>query len=106
VSNETNGPEGVNWFAFQGDHLIDNLGSIMPIVIYRVTWQEDGVNREFLTRSEDEAHRKKDAIDHSNGKMRYLNFESWFAYRSFEHDDRFGEIKRERGWWEQNGRGR
>lgn len=79
----------------------DNFGSIMPITIYRVTWKDsDGEFHEFWTESKDAAFKKKYAIDHSNGAMQYVNFEGWFAYRSFEHDKRFGRTPREREWWE------
>ena len=64
----------------------DNFGSVMPITIYRVTWKNKKDEFfEFWSESEE---------------LSYINFESWFAYRSIEHDERFGFTKRERGWWE------
>ena len=80
----------------------DNFESIMPVTIYRITWKNEGEEYfEFWTESEKVASRKKYEIDHSNGQLIYVNFESWFAYRSFEHDKRFGFDGRELGWWEQ-----
>ena len=80
----------------------DNFGSIMPITIYRVVWKDksSGKYNEFWTEDELKAYEKKDEIDHSDGALIYVNFESWFAYRSDEHDKRFGGRNRERGWWE------
>ncbi len=92
--------EDVEWFARQGDSGSDNLLSLMPVTIYRVTWIDSkGERCEFLTRSYQAAFDRKYEIDHSNGEEEYLNFESWFAYRSREHDRQFGRINREKGWW-------
>ena len=78
----------------------DNFGSVMPITIYRVTWKNKKDEFfEFWSESEEVATRKKCDIDYDN-ELSYINFESWFAYRSIEHDERFGFTKRERGWWE------
>jgi hypothetical protein len=79
----------------------DNFGSVMPIMVYRVTWKDrDGVFYEFWSESENTAVLKKCEIDYSQGKYQYVNFESWFAYRSDEHDKRFGRVNRDKGWWE------
>jgi len=93
----------VNRFREQWNRNVnDNFESIMPITIYRVTWKNEGEEYfEFWTENEKVANRKKYEIDHSNGQLIYVNFESWFAYRSFEHDRRFGFDGRELGWWEQ-----
>jgi hypothetical protein len=79
----------------------DNFGAVMPIMIYRVTWKDKNTNEffEFWCESESTALVKKSQIDLDN-ELSYINFESWFAYRSDEHDKRFGFSKRERGWWE------
>lgn len=91
----------VDWFARQGDSASDNLGSAMPVTIYRVTWlSQKGETCELLTRSYKEAFDRKHEIDHSSSNETYLSFESWLAYRSREHDERFGTGNRERGWWE------
>jgi len=94
-------PENIDWFAHQGDTGTDNLSSQMPVAIYRVTWIDSkGERCELLTRSYQAAYDRKYEIDHSHGKEQYLNFESWFAYRSWEHDRLFGRSDREWGWWE------
>ncbi len=78
----------------------DNFGSVMPILIYRVTWKnKNNEYFEFWSESEEIATRKKCDIDYDN-ELDYVNFESWFAYRYDEHDKRFGYTKREKGWWE------
>ena len=91
----------VNKFREQWNNTIeDGFGSLMPLTIFRVTWKNE--NDEYFERwygSEKEAFDKKYEIDHNN-ELRYINFESWFAYRSDEHDKRFGYTDRERGWWE------
>ena len=50
-------------------------------------------------RTEEEAFRCKYDIDHSDGTQKYLNFERWYAYTEYEHEDLIGPINRERGWW-------
>jgi len=80
----------------------DNFGSVMPLMIYRLTWKnKEGEFFEFWSEQESVAVNKKSEIDH-NQNLIYINFESWFAYRSDEHDKRFGYTKRELGWWERN----
>ena len=92
---------GVERFARQGETATNNLCSAMPVMIERVTWlNAKGDPCELLTRSYQKAFDRKHKIDHSCGEEEYLNFESWFAYRSWEHDRRFGRTNRERGWWE------
>ena len=85
----------------------DNLGSIMPLAIWRVTWKdENGQYQEFWTDSKEKALRKKcNEIDRSDGQLKYVNFEGWLAYRFDEHDKRFGFNKRPKelqrlDWWE------
>ena len=92
----------IDKFRAQWDaHLDDGWGKLMPVTIYRVTWKDaSGEFRQFWTDSYDEAFKKKYEIDHSRGVLTYVNFESWFSYRSEEHDRRFGKGKREKGWWE------
>ena len=91
----------VNKFREQWNNTIeDGFGSLMPLTIFRVTWKNE--NDEYFERwygSEQEAVDKKCEIDHNN-ELSYVNFESWFAYRSDEHDKRFGYTERQRGWWE------
>jgi len=91
----------VNRFREQWNNDIeDNFGSIMPLMLFRVTWKDNGGNcLEFWTESYQAAFEKKYLIDHSNDHE-YINFESWFAYRGDEHDKRFGRRGREFGWWE------
>ncbi len=78
----------------------DGYGKLMPITVYRVTWK-DKANKyyEFWSETEQVAAFKKRDIDHDD-ELEYVNFESWFAYRSDEHDKRFGYTKREKKWWE------
>lgn len=92
----------VNKFRNQWDaHLDDGRDELMPVTIYRVTWNdESGEFRQFWTDSYDEAFKKKYEIDHSGNVLTYVNFESWFSYRSDEHDRRFGNGNRDKGWWE------
>jgi len=79
----------------------DNFGSIMPIFIYRVVWKDENLKYcEFWTESEKMALDKKWEIDHSDGKLSYVNFEGWYAYRAMEHDERFGRNGRALNWWE------
>ena len=94
--------EDVNRYREQwNNHIDDHFGSVMPITIFRVTWKDpEGDYCEYWTESIEQAHQKKWDIDHSDGKLAYINFESWLSYRSDEHDRRFGRIPRERGWWE------
>ena len=83
------------------NHIDDNFESILPITLYRVTWKnEKDECFEFWSENYKSAFDKKYEIDHSNGSLIYLNFESWYSYRSFEHDKLFGRIKRDKGWWE------
>ncbi len=85
------------------NHVDDNFKSEMPLVLYRVTWKNDEDKYfEFWTESYDLASKKKYEIDHSKGMLIYLNFESWKAYRSDVHDERFGYDGRKFGWWEKN----
>lgn len=86
-----------SWIASQKP---DGLEVLMPLEIFRVTWTEDGENREAWFRTEDEAGRKKFEIDFSQGKCRYLNFERWFAYRDAEHDQLYGRIPRDGKWFD------
>ena len=90
----------VNKYREQWNNTVeDGFGNLMPITIYRVTWKDKAnIYYEFWTESEGAAARKKYEIDH--GDLIYVNFESWFSYRSDEHDKRFGPTKRKRGWWE------
>jgi len=94
-------PFVVNKFREQWNNTIeDGFGSLMPLTIFRVTWKNK--NNEYFehwTESEKSAFDIKYEIDHNN-ELSYVNFESWFAYRSDEHDKRFGYTDRERGWWE------
>jgi hypothetical protein len=92
----------INRFRNQWDKdMDDNFGSTMPILIYRVTWKnEGGIFQELWTESKESALKKKYEIDHSDGKMTYVNYEGWFAYRTDEHDKRFGRIPRDREWWD------
>jgi hypothetical protein len=77
----------------------DNFGSMMPLTLFRVTWTEGGVPREYWTNSEEDAGKKKYEIDHTAG-LAYRNFEGWFAYRFDEHDKRFGYLRRNcYVWW-------
>jgi len=83
------------------NHVEDNFESIMPITLYRVTWKNvQGEFFEFWSDDKKVVSKKKYEIDHSEDSLIYINFESWFAYRSIEHDKKFGRIERERGWWE------
>ena len=92
----------IDEFRRQGDvDPPDNFHRIMPVAVYRVTWIEAGENKEAWFRTEEEAFRCKYGIDHSSGAQKYLNFERWYAYREYEHEDLFGPIERERGWWYQ-----
>jgi len=78
----------------------DNFGTIMPLIVFRVTWSTpDGKNHEFWSNSEEEALGKKFVIDHSEEGLRYINYEGWFAYRFDEHDRRFGYLPRDCEWW-------
>ena len=78
----------------------DNFGEFMPLMIYRLTWKnQSGEYFEFWSESEIVATDKKSQID-IDSELSYINFESWFAYRSDEHDKRFGYKDRERGWCE------
>lgn len=67
----------INRFRSQWDKYTgDNIGSIMPLLIYRVTWKdEDSIFPEFWTESKESAIRKKYEIDHSHGKIAYVNYE-------------------------------
>jgi hypothetical protein len=96
----------VNRFRKQWENNIeDNYGSIMPIMIYRVTWiDREKKNHEYWSSNRHDAHMKKSAIDHSNGEFEYSNFEGWYAYRTEEHDKRFGAKFRESEWWEAKNR--
>ncbi len=91
----------VNKYREQWNNTIeDNYGKLMPVTVYRLTWKnKTNQHFEFWSESEEVAVNKKREIDYSN-EFEYVNFESWFAYRSDEHDERFGYSKRERGWWE------
>jgi hypothetical protein len=90
----------IDEFRRQGDvEPPDNFHRIMPVAVFRVTWKEAGENKEAWFRTEEEAFRCKYGIDHSYGKQEYLNFERWYAYREYEHEDLIGPVKRERGWW-------
>ena len=90
----------IDEFRRQGDvDPPDNFYLIMPVAVYRVTWKEAGENKEAWFRTEEEAFRCKYGIDHSSGAQKYLNFERWYAYREYEHDNLIGPIERERGWW-------
>jgi hypothetical protein len=78
----------------------DNFYRIMPLAVFRVTWRENGENKEAWFRTEQLATRFKiDELDHSDGAREYLNFERWYAYRENEHDVMIRHIERERGWW-------
>ena len=77
----------------------DHFHRVMPVAVFRVTWTEAGENKEAWFRTEEEATRWKSDIDHSYGKQEYLNFERWYAYREYEHEDLIGPVKGERGWW-------
>jgi len=77
----------------------DNFHRIMPVAVFRVTWKEAGENKEAWFRTEEEASRCKYEVDHSCGRQEYLNFECWYAYREYEHEDLVGPLKRESGWW-------
>lgn len=92
----------INKFRKQWENTVDdNYGSIMPIMMYRVTWTDrEKRGHEFWSSNRHEAHMKKSAIDLSNGEFEYSNFEGWFAYRTDEHDKRFGAKFRESEWWE------
>lgn len=64
----------------------DNFSQLMPVTVYRVTWNDIDSNYfECWCESEKAAFDKKYEIDHNN-VLEYVNFESWFAYRSDEHD--------------------
>ncbi len=91
----------VNKYREQWNNTVeDNFGQLMPITIYRLTWKDKSNNHfEFWSESEQIAVTRKSEIDYSK-ELEYVNFESWFAYRSDEHDKRFGPTKRTRGWWE------
>jgi hypothetical protein len=88
------------------NHIEDNFGSIMPLPIWRVTWKDENDEyQELWTQSKEKALKKKQEVDHSDGRLKYVNFEGWLAYRFNEHDKRFGWDKRpvehkERDWWE------
>jgi hypothetical protein len=90
----------VNMYRCQWEQDIeDNFGLIMPLTIFRVTWTEDGEQREYWTHDEQDAGKKKYEIDHTAG-FEYRNFEGWFAYRFEEHDKRFGYLRRNCDvWW-------
>lgn len=92
----------INKHRNQWDNKIeDNFGTIMPIMIYRVVWKDENLRYcEFWTESEKLAINKKSQIDHSDGKLSYVNFEGWFAYRAMEHDAKFGRKGRDLHWWE------
>ena len=78
----------------------DGFGCVMPLTIFRVTWKnKNNEYFEFWCETEKKASDKKYEIDHCD-ELSYVNFESWFAYRSDEHDKRFGSVNRKRGWWE------
>lgn len=87
----------INRFRKQWENNIeDNYGSIMPIMIYRVTWiDREKKNHEYWSSNRHVAHMKKHAIDQSSGEFEYSNFEGWYAYRTDEHDKRFGAKFRE-----------
>ena len=90
----------IDQFRRQGDvDPPDNFHRIMPVAVYRVTWKEAGEYKEAWFRTEEEAFRCKYGIDHSSGAQKYLNFERWYAYREYEHEDLIGPIELERGWW-------
>ena len=91
----------INKYRDQWNNTVDDgYGKYMPITVFRVTWKDKSNQYyEFWTESESVAFAKKYEIDH-NRDLDYVNFESWFAYRSEEHDKRFGYLPRERGWWE------
>jgi len=85
----------------------DTVDKPSPLTLYRVSWKDvNGTDCQFWTEDYQKAFDKKYEIDHSeelpNGRrlMQYLNFESWFCYKSDVHDVHFGKIKREKGWWE------
>jgi hypothetical protein len=84
----------VNRYKHQADKTDDGMASIMPLHIYRVTWKDlSDTCFEFWTESYQTAWDKKYAIDHDKN-LSYLNFESWFAYRSdFYHDKVENKIK-------------
>ena len=98
----------VNRYRAQWENEEDNFSSVMPVQLYRVTWKDNtGACFEFWTEDINAAHRKKDDIDHcdydqSLGKktLHYINFESWFAYRRKEHEERIGRVNAEHGWWD------
>lgn len=94
--------EKVNRFRNQWEnHIDDNFASIMPMAIYRVTWKDrNDQYQEFWTESDAESRSRQHLIKRSEGELTFLNFEVWFAYRSFEHDAMFGRGERERDWWE------
>lgn len=79
----------------------DNLASIMPLMIFRVVWKDQsGQYFELWTHSKAEALEKKKSVDHSSEKFLYVNFEAWYAYRSMEHEAKFGRNGRALDWWE------
>ena len=55
----------------------------------------DDVFYDAWSESETASVLKKCEIDCSLGKYRYVNFESWFAYRSDKHDKRIGRVNRD-----------
>lgn len=94
-------PSSVNKYREQWNNSTeDGFGTLMPLTIFRVTCKnEKNEYFEYWCETEKKAVNKKTEIEDSKDLI-YVNFESWFAYRSDEHDKRFGYTQRERGWWE------
>ena len=70
----------------------DNLVQDMPFHIYRVTWKDTHDNYfEFWSEKYTSAWDKKFEIDHSE-EFEYLNFESWFAFRSDFYEKKLKHI--------------
>ncbi len=81
-----------NKYRYHWDNEEDGLASKMPFHLYRVTWK-DSVNNyhEFWSEKSSVAVEKKDEIDQSR-VLEYINFESWYAYRSDVYDRRLKNI--------------
>ena len=82
----------VNKYRCQWESVEDNLASAMPFHLYRVTWKDLENNyHEFWSEKINLALEKKDKIDQSR-VLEYINFESWYAYRSEVYDKRLKNI--------------
>ena len=82
----------VNKYRYHWENEEDGLATKMPFHLYRVTWKDlENSYHEFWSEKFSVANEKKYEIDHSS-VLEYINFESWYAYRSDVYKQKLEKI--------------